>query len=78
MLDAIEKLPDAYRPKTNGASSKPQNGAMKSPVRFADVWVGVSCSYIVYYPSCWDGDVTGFSLTRSRFRDATPRWTSHE
>ncbi|GFZ51969.1 hypothetical protein JCM24511_09739 [Saitozyma sp. JCM 24511] len=40
VLDAIEKLPDAYRPKTNGASSKPQNGAMKSPVRFADVWVG--------------------------------------
>jgi len=37
-LKAIAALPEQYCP----TSAAPEGGKLKSPIRFADVWVGVS------------------------------------
>jgi len=40
-LKAIAALPEQYRP-TPTSTPTPEGGRLKSPIRFADVWVGVS------------------------------------
>jgi len=40
-LKAIASLPEQYRP-TPTSTPTPEGGKLKSPIRFSDVWVGVS------------------------------------